>query len=867
VIAGGAFNSVQANSAATAVTRNGIARFNTDGSLDQNFNPSANGVVNVLIAAPNEQVIAGGSFTTMQPGGAGTVFTRNNIVRINTDGSVDADYDPNANGAVTTLALQSDGSVLVGGTFTTLQPAGTPSAVARHNLARINSNGSLDLNFNPDLNGAVSALASRPDGSVLIGGRFTAIQLNGSILIGGNFVTVGGVPARNLASLNDDGSVNANFQPRPDGAVNAILVQPDGKVVVGGAFANIAGAARSRIARFNADGTLDAAFNPGLGSDPVSALALLPDGRIMVSGSTPPRGTVIDRTFARLNANGSVDSTFTFNAVEFQSGGPLVVRGDGSVIAVVQDGRTADGFVKLDGPTNQPFSPAGLPAFPPGSVRSLAAQADGRIIVAGSFTQRILRLNADGSLDSSFTVPVNGPVTSVALQPDGRVMMGGGFTSVAGQSRVGVGRLAPMDAATQSLGVAANRTSVIWNRGGTSAELSAVIFEISSDRFTWTRLGEGTRVPSSGSNWQLAGVTLPPSGIFYIRARGIAPSSGGRSSGIFEAVREFNFANPIAEASGVIAQAVTPASAAFPAFTLDPITGIAARSTVMMVPGEGSVEILAGLAGTADKANSSRLANLSTRGRVSADSPLILGFAISGRDSRPVLVRAIGPALRAFGVNNALSATRLDVYNDGGVLISSNEGWGGDPTLLQAATATGAFPLTSGSADSAALLTLAPGNYTIQVIDVNRGGGVALAEIYDAGSGVGSRLVNVSSRGASGSGGDALISGFVIAGTDAAQRVLLRGVGPGLIQFGATNVVVDPSIALFDAEGRALGTNDNWVSSLDTISSAALRAGAFALDRGSRDAAVLATLPSGAYTIQVSAGSTGTALLEIYEVR
>ena len=112
-----------------------------------------------------------------------------------------------------------------------------------------------------------------------------------------------------------------------------------------------------------------------------------------------------------------------------------------------------------------------------------------------------------------------------------------------------------------------------------------------------------------------------------------------------------------------------------------------------------------------------------------------------------------------------------------------------------------------------------------------------------------------------------MISGFVIAGGNTAERLLLRGVGPGLTKFGATGVVADPSVALYDAEGRALGTNDNWVSSVSTISAAALRAGAFALDAGSRDAAVLATLSSGAYTIQVSAGTTGTALLEIYEVR
>jgi hypothetical protein len=145
--------------------------------------------------------------------------------------------------------------------------------------------------------------------------------------------------------------------------------------------------------------------------------------------------------------------------------------------------------------------------------------------------------------------------------------------------------------------------------------------------------------------------------------------------------------------------------------------------------------------------------------------------------------------------------------------------------------------------------------------------GVALAEIYDAGSSAGARLVNVSSRGAAGRGTDALISGFVIAGAETSGRVLLRGIGPGLTQFGATGVVTDPSISLFDAEGRPLGTNDNWVSSLPIIASAALRAGAFPLDAGSRDAAVLATLPSGAYTVQVSGGEAGTALLEIYDAR
>ena len=442
-------------------------------------------------------------------------------------------------------------------------------------------------------------------------------------------------------------------------------------------------------------------------------------------------------------------------------------------------------------------------------------------------------------------------------------MVGGNFSNVGGISRTGIARLAATGLATQTLGVAANRGSVVLNRSGTTGELAAVLFEQSSDQTAWTRLGDGIRAPGT-ANWQLAGLNLPASDLFYIRARGIAPSGSGNSSGIFSVVREFNYANPLATVAGSVAQ--SPAQAAAPSLALDPVTGVAPRATVSMVAGEGTVEIFA--AQTQTGLRPARLANLSTRGLVSADAPLILGFAISGDAPRRVLLRAVGPGLRVFGVNDALGATRLQVYRAAGSgLLASNEGWGVAPELVQAAVATGAFPLAPGSADSAAVLTLSPGSYTMQVVDTRGSGGVALAEIYDADTGAGSRLVNVSSRGAAGAGNAALISGFVIAGGDAAERLLLRAVGPGLAAFGAGNLVRDPVIALFDAEGRALGANDNWVSSVADITLATVRAGAFALEVGSKDAAVLATLSGGAYTIQVTGANAGTALLEVYEVR
>ncbi len=871
VVAGGAFTSAQPNGGLTAFTRNGLARFNTDGSLDQNFDPNANSAVYALAFVPaSGQIIVGGAFTTLQPtlpGGNAKLTTRNNLARINSDGAVDASFDPNANSAVTTLALEPSGSILVGGTFSTLQPAGTAVAITRNRFARLNADGSLDLNFNPDANGGIAVVAARPDGTVFVGGNFDGLQLNGSIYVGGVFNTIGGLPARNFAALTDNGSVSTTFQPRPDGAVNAVLVLPDGRAIVGGAFTTIAGTARNRVARFTTDAALDATFNPNVGGA-VNALAAQADGKILIGGAFTAVGGQARANLARLNADGTLDATFAptgtnaVTALTVQADGRVLVLTGGNLLSRLNsDGSTDGSFVAVNGGAN------GLGSF--------ALQADGRVIVAGSFTAlganavaRLARVNPNGTIDGAFNPAPNGRVTAVTLQADGRVMIGGGFTNVGGQPRVGLARLAATSAATSQLGVSANRNTVTWNRGGTAGDVSAVRFEQSIDgRATWTALGDGVRTGTAG-DWQRAGLNLPASGLFYIRARGIAPSGGGTSSGVFESVREFNFTNPIAGAASIIAQ--VPAQAAAPSLVFDPVTGVASRATVTMVAGEGTVEILAAsapLASSVGLVTPARLTNLSTRGRVSPANPLILGFAISGTDARRVLVRAVGPGLAGFGVGDALGATRLQIFNSAGTLMLANEGWANATDLTQAAAATGAFPLRAGSADSAAILTLAPGNYSLVVLDPRGGAGVALAEIYDAGTGTGSRLVNVSSRGTAGSGEAALISGFVIAGGGATENLLLRGVGPGLVRFGTTGVLVDPAIALYDAEGRLLGTNDNWVSSIGTISTAAASVGAFALDVGSKDAAVLATLPSGAYTIQVTGATSGTGLLEIYELK
>jgi hypothetical protein len=145
------------------------------------------------------------------------------------------------------------------------------------------------------------------------------------------------------------------------------------------------------------------------------------------------------------------------------------------------------------------------------------------------------------------------------------------------------------------------------------------------------------------------------------------------------------------------------------------------------------------------------------------------------------------------------------------------------------------------------------------------GGGVVLVEAYDLGEGNSPRLVNVSARNFVGTGDDILIAGFNIAGTGT-KRLLVRAVGPTLEGFGVPGTLVDPKLEIFTGAGVKVAENDTWDPALAAIFTAV---GAFPLTTGSKDAALLTTLATGGYTVQVRGadGGTGEALVEIYEVK
>lgn len=270
---------------------------------------------------------------------------------------------------------------------------------------------------------------------------------------------------------------------------------------------------------------------------------------------------------------------------------------------------------------------------------------------------------------------------------------------------------------------------------------------------------------------------------------------------------------------------------------------------------------------------SNRLINLAARAMVGrGDQMLIPGFVVSGAQPKRLLIRAAGPALAGFGVSGSLADPTMSVLDSRGAVVAANDNWSGAANAADVASVTtkvGAFAFAPGSRDAAALISLPPGAYTVQTSGAGDTTGVSLVEIYDAqDEGSTSRLVNLAARARVGVGADVLIPGFVVQGS-APKTLLVRAVGPGLAAFGVEGTLADPRLRIYRGE-QLLHENDNWQqsSTADQVVAAGALVGAFALPAGSRDAALLVTLPPGAYTAQISGvdGGSGVALVEVYEV-
>ena len=472
IIIGGGFTTYN------GTTINRIARLNADGSLDATFDVGAgiNGSVTSVAIQSDGKILIGGDFSTYN----GTA--RNYIARLNANGSLDTAFNNGTgpNNGLYSIRIQSDGKILIGGTFTTY------NGPSRLRIARLNADGTLDTSFTVGTStGPVNSIAVQSNGKVLIGGEYRiawlnadgsldasvnvetgangrvrsiAIQNNGKILIGGDFTSYNGTARNSIVRANPDGYIDTTFTvgTGANSYINDIGVQSDGKIVIGGAFTSYNGTSRNYIARLNADGSLDTSFDVGTGaSTTVNSIAIQSDGKILVGGFFTSYNGTARNYIARLNANGSLDTTFTVGAGANAAVWSIAIQSDGKILIggffTTYNGTTRNRIARLnaDGSIDTTFLNIGSGAN--NYVYSIRIQSNAKILIGGGFTtyngtsrSRIARLNADGSLDTSFLnigTGANSDVNALAIQSDGKILIGGYFTTYNGTARTYIARL------------------------------------------------------------------------------------------------------------------------------------------------------------------------------------------------------------------------------------------------------------------------------------------------------------------------------------------------------------------------------------------------------------------------------------------
>ncbi|WP_221029575.1 immunoglobulin domain-containing protein [Actomonas aquatica] len=432
VLIGGQFSSI--NGFAQA----GVTRLNADGSRDTDFDVGStlNGTVTAIVVQPDGKILIGGSFTEFAAG------THNRILRLNADGSLDTSFNAGSgfNGSVLAMVRQDDGKVIVGGGFTTYN--GTSQA----RIVRLNTDGSIDTGFNPGsgANDSVWDLALQSDGKVVVTGSFTAIngttrnriaRLNsngsldtgisfgtganwgiyavvidndGGFVVGGGFSTLNDTTRRSLGRFTASGALDTEFDPSNglNGFVADLQLDSAGRVVVAGAFTGVYGdwgSSLPGLLRLQG-GAVDEGFSVGYEeliltrSSYVTAIQIAPGDRVVAAGHFYDADSG-SAGYVRLASSGALDTTFTRSR--------------------------------------------GLEVAP--AVRTLVQSSQGRYYVGGDFDwiggaarQNIARFTADAAIDTSFNpstyyaaMDFDGLVTAIVERSDGQVWAFGTFSHVA----------------------------------------------------------------------------------------------------------------------------------------------------------------------------------------------------------------------------------------------------------------------------------------------------------------------------------------------------------------------------------------------------------------------------------------------------
>ncbi len=526
ILVGGIFTTIAGQ------PRPGIARLLSDGTLDSTFVPSgftfAGQMRGIAIqtqgANAGKIVIAGGPLRTST--GTQTTCpvgqtTNCALLRLNADGSLDTNF--------TLVTSSATGVISVRARLLSLLPDDKLLTVST-GVARFNADGSIDASYNkPVFSGETFWMDALADGRV-----YVPLSPGSS---------VNGIAApQQIMRFNADGSADAAFAPgtfQSESYPNDLAFLPDGRFLTWGAFDTVGALARSGAARFNADGTLDTSYAiTGIANLlGIYSAGVLSDGGLLaaITTGTDPSGVLspVSSSIARFSASGAADSSYVPDpsvvSAQIGAGFGIRVLPDGKALVWAQTPqRVIDGslfFKRLnpDGSLDNSFgglsgtdalfgavyrdATGAISSITAGGFNILGRYADGRLIAAATkgpyalnaatLDYTLLRLNADGTLDSTFSAPTRtwptsqgftgnpqvpltavfgSPFSGVSPQADGSVIVYGIFTTLGGQAAPGMARLTSSGAldAAFSVGTGAELRS----RPGRSAQVMHITTDV-----------------------------------------------------------------------------------------------------------------------------------------------------------------------------------------------------------------------------------------------------------------------------------------------------------------------------------------------------------------------------------------------------
>ncbi|HKP02010.1 MAG TPA: hypothetical protein VJU77_01495, partial [Chthoniobacterales bacterium] len=822
--------------------REEILRLNTDGSIDSSFAPDLVGnpdpfpVVQQIVVQPDGRILVVGGFHTFAGNDA-----RDGIVRLMPDGTVDPSFAPvTINNFVYAATVQADGKIVIGGSFTTVNGVTKTSKVAR-----LNANGSLDSSpfFGSDFStpGRVRAIVIQPDGSTLLSGSF-------------RFGSNPNSPRLPVIRLNGVGLFDSSFNSA--GVVQTfntgrdLGLQPDGKILA---------VINNSVYRLNSDGTNDTAFRQPVLEDATATppttlgtpvtLQLYSDGRMLVGGAFTDVAPLATPTYAhfgavRLNSDGNVDTTFTTSRRTGNERAP-------SSFVRLDDGST---LVTFDDPIDPPIA------------------------------YNVARLLGNGTRDPNFALSSSDPsrfltgfsARTIKPLPDGKFFVNG--VQAEGY---------PIYGKVDENGVEDTTFLIGQGVGGDDITIGpdGKIWFAAGEDPQMTLFGSGARLTVNGdlvNNGAPIQSQIERSGgmlfTLYVGTRYIAIRPDGNALlQYFSSDLKFHLFGFIGDGAlpEVTFSAPDAAATSFP-FVLDPAIG----TTVQ--PPNGAWSATRAVQG----------AHIQPDGRI-----ILVGHftAYGDTPARGIIrIESSGTVDSTFNAGNGMQWTSITETASFFPSIENIE-----PTTDGKFLITGNFEAFNGTAAPGITQLNADGSVdTSFVAPVHRDKRSRMASAFHAqpdGSfllsgpyivngeteprslirllGLAPNVGNISTRLVVGTDDNVLIEGFIVQGpAGSSKKILVRAIGPSLAQFGVPGALANPTLEIHDASGATVATNNDWKT---TQIGGLIPGNQFTEINGSGlapssdlESAIIANLEPGSYTAVVrGAGNTvGTGVVDAFDL-